>query len=93
MGLSLQEQYALADQVGHEAFQLIVKRMQAIGDAPFAEIIQAVTLASEVCMANALRPAIEMAADRAESADALTELAGNHVRELVEPIVQQRKLN
>ena len=43
--------------------------------------------------ANALRPAIEMAADRSESADALTELAGKHVRELVEPIVQQRKLN
>jgi len=34
-----------------------------------------------------------MAADRSESADALTELASKHVRELVDPIAQQRKLN
>ncbi|HMS26454.1 MAG TPA: hypothetical protein PKC80_03680 [Burkholderiaceae bacterium] len=43
-------------------------------------------------LANALRPAIETAANKAEAADALTALAGKHVRELVETIVQ-RKLN
>ena len=88
MSLSLQEQQKLATEVGCEAFRLIVKRMEVIGEAPFSEVFQAVTLACEVCIANAIRPAIERANDRAALADSLTALTAKHVRELVQPAVK-----
>jgi hypothetical protein len=88
MSLPVAEQQKLANEAGYEAFRLIVKRMEAIGDAPFSEIFQAVTLASEVCLANAIRPAIERAEDRASLADSLTTLPAKHVRALVEPAVK-----
>ena len=46
------------------------------------------TLVSEVCLANAIRPAIKRAEDRASLADSLTALAAKHVRALVEPAVK-----
>jgi len=90
MAMSTQEQMKLANEVGYEAHKLILKRLEVLGEVSFTEIVQAVTLASEVCLANALVPAIERAPDRAAAADLLITTASKHIRGLVEPVVMAK---
>ncbi len=88
MGMSTADQMKLANEIGYEAHRLILKRLEVMGEASFSEIFQAVTLASEVCLANALAPAIQRAPDRASAADSLISTALKQVRGLVEPVVK-----
>lgn len=87
MALSEREQYQLVNEVGYEAFQLVVKRMEALGPASFEEVFSAVVGASAVCLANAVRPAVEASKQRAATADALVASAMKQVRELLESVV------
>ncbi|MBK7027640.1 MAG: hypothetical protein IPH40_12745 [Polaromonas sp.] len=80
MGLSLKNNMPWLTKLVTKHFNSLSNACKPLAMHRLPKIIQAVTLASEVCMANALRPAMEMATDRAESADALTELAGKHAR-------------
>ena len=78
----------VVNKVGYEAHRLIVKQLEVLGECTFQEIFQAVVFASEVCLANALRLAIEKAPNRATTADNLVGVAARQVRELVEPAVR-----
>jgi hypothetical protein len=89
MTISEQDQNKLVSDVGYEAFQLIVKRMDVLGQVPFQDILAAVVGASVVCLANAVRPGVEASTQRAATADALVASCAKQVRELLEPVVKE----
>ena len=86
--MSDEERYKLVNEAGYEAFQLLVKRMEALGEIPFGELFSAMVGASAVCMANTLRPAIEQSTTRSLAADNLSAQAIKQVRALLESAVR-----
>ena len=52
MTVSEQDRHKLVSEVGYEAFQLVVKRMEVLGPLSFQEIFSAVVGASAVCLAG-----------------------------------------
>ena len=91
MPIPAAERHQFVNDVGYEAFDLIVKRMETLGPLPLAELLPSVVGAVSVCLANALRPAIEAAADRAQAADSLLASSLKQTRALLDPVVQAPK--
>ena len=88
MAIAEEDRMKFVNEVGTEAFNLIIKRMEALGEVPFSEMFHSVSAASAVCFANVLRPAIERARDRASAADSLISVTMKQVRALVDPVVK-----
>jgi len=87
MSDSKQAQFEFVNQVGYEAFQLIIKRMEALGSLTFSELLPSVVGAATVCLANVLRPAVEAASNKAQVADTLVAQSAKQTRILLEPVV------
>ena len=85
-----QADFKLVHQVGVEAYQLIVKRMEALGERPFLEIFSAVVGAATVCLASTLRPGIERAQRKDVAADQLVASSMKQVRSLLESVVKRK---
>lgn len=88
MTISVEDRHQFVNDVGYEAFELIVKRMEALGELPLSELLPSVVGAVNVCLANALRPAIEGASDRVAAADGLLSASLRQTRALLDPVVQ-----
>ena len=84
-----EQRFRLVNEVGYQAYELIVKRMDELGPMEFMDIFTAVVGAASVCMANALRPGIEAGDERAAIADQLIASSMRQVRALVEPAVRE----
>lgn len=87
MTISEQERHKFVNEVGYEAFQLIVKRMEELGPATFMEIFPSVVGAATVCLANVLGPAVGAANDRSLAADNLVTSSAKQVRAFLQPVV------
>ena len=89
MALSEQQSAELVNKVGEEAYELIAQRLAALGDLPFRELLPSVVGATNVCLANVLRVAIEQSAlaDRAAVAEQLMQASARQLRGLLEPII------
>jgi len=88
MTIPAEDRHQFVNDVGYEAFEFIVKRMEALGELPLSELLPSVVGAVNVCLANTLRPAIEGASDRAAAADSLLTASMKQTRTLLDPIVQ-----
>jgi len=87
MSLDEKERFKLTNEVGVEAYQHIVKRMEVLGPLSFLEIFAAVVGAATVCLANALRPGVEAAPRPADAADKLCSSSMKQVRSFLETVV------
>lgn len=67
MALSNEDSFRFANEAGTEAFQLIVRQAGTLGEQSFNDILTTVTGAAAVCLANALRPALEKASPDARA--------------------------
>jgi hypothetical protein len=83
MAMTNQQQFEFINGVGFEAFQLIVKRLEALGPLPFDDVFGLVLGASAVCAANAVGPVLEQSASP-QTADTLTQEIATQVRTLLE---------
>ena len=83
-----QDRFKFSNEVGYEAYQHIVKRVQALGPLSFMDVFTVVVGAATVCLANALRPGVEAAARRDVAADQLANSAIKQVRSFLEPVVR-----
>lgn len=88
MAIAPEDRFQFVNDVGHEAFQLIVQRMEALGDVPLGELLPSVIGAANVCLANVLRPAIEQANDPAQTAESLLAASLKQTRTLLDGVVQ-----
>lgn len=86
--MSEEDHFKLVNEVRNEAFQLILKRMEALGELEFADVFTSTMAASVVCFASVLRPAIERSADRASAADSFIAMSTRWVRKVVDPVVK-----
>ncbi len=87
MALSEEERVEFVNQVGTEAFELIVKRLEVLGELPLRELFPSVVGAANVCLANVLRAVIERSDDRAAVADSVVTSSVRQLRTLLEPII------
>jgi hypothetical protein len=87
--MSEQESVEFVNQVGQEAYELIINRLAALGELPLRELLPSVVGATNVCLANVLRVVIEptAAADRAAVAEQLVASSTRQLRGLLEPII------
>lgn len=92
MTIPTEDRHQFVNDVGHEAFELIVHRMEALGELPLRELLPSVVGAVNVALANALRPAIEGASDRAAAADSLLNASLQQTRQLLDPVVHPPKV-
>ncbi len=90
MAMSEQESVEFVNQVGQEAYELIVKRLAVLGELPMRELLPSVVGATNVCLANVLRVVIEPSApaDRAAVAEQLVASSVRQLRGLLEPIIK-----
>ncbi|RYF32967.1 MAG: hypothetical protein EOO26_09750 [Comamonadaceae bacterium] len=91
MAISEQDRAQFVNEVGYEAFQHIVKRMEELGPISFEELFPSVVGASTVCLANVLGTAIENAPHRASVADSLMMASWRQLKTLLDPIVEQQQ--
>ena len=70
--------------------ELIEKRMRELAPTEFMDHFVAVVGAANVCLANALRPAIEAGKGRTAVADRLIAASMKPVRVLVEPAIKEK---
>lgn len=87
MPMSEQERVEFVNQVGTEAFELIVKRLEVLGEMPMRELFPSVAGAANVCLANVLRAVIERSDDRAAVAEQLIASSVRQLRTLLEPVI------
>lgn len=90
MAIADKDRAEFVNQVGYEAFQHIVKRMEELGPMPFNEMFPLVADASTVCLANVLGPAIEAAPDRIAVADGMMQASWRQLKTLLGPLVEQQ---
>ncbi|MBN8746896.1 Uncharacterised protein [Xylophilus ampelinus] len=88
MTLRPEDRNQFVNEVGYEAFEHIVKRMEALGTIPVAELLPLVFGAVNVCLANAMRSTIERASDPAAAAEALLAASQQQTRMLLDQIIQ-----
>ena len=87
MSLRPEDRNQFVNEVGYEAFEHIVRRMEALGTLPLPELLPLVFAAVNVCLANAMRDPIERASDRQAAADALLAASQQQTRQLIDQIV------
>ncbi|RZL64104.1 MAG: hypothetical protein EOP81_10070 [Variovorax sp.] len=90
MAIAEQDRAEFVNQVGYEAFQHIVKRMEELGPMPFNEMFPLVANAATVCIANVLGPAIEASPDRIATADGMMQASWQQLKTLLGPLVEQQ---
>lgn len=90
MAISEEDRFKFVNEVGYEAFQLIVKRMEELGLATFAELFPSLVGAATVCLANVLGPAVGAANNRSLAADNLVTSSAKQVRSFLQPVVAQQ---
>lgn len=88
MAMSEQESLEFVNQVGMEAYELIVQRLAALGPMPMRDLLPSVVGATNVCLANVLRVVIEPASDRAAMADQLVASSVRQLRGLLDPMIK-----
>jgi hypothetical protein len=85
-----QDRAQFVNEVGYEAFQYIVKRMEELGPMPFKDMFPLVADAATVCIANVLGPAIEASPDRIATADGMMQASWQQLKTLLGPLVEQQ---
>ena len=81
-----------ATESGREMFELLLARSEGLGDeTPFDDMLSAMMFATAVCLANVLRPAVEVAPDRSSAADSFLALCTKQTRQFLEPVIAGEK--
>ena len=76
-----------ANEAGLEIFQLLTTRSEDLGVQTFEDVLGALTAATAVCLANVLRPAVELAPNRATAADNLIAVCTKQARRFLDPVI------
>ena len=77
-----------ASETGLEIFQLLLRRSESLGnETPFDDMFGAMIAATAVCLANVIRPAVEVAPNRATAADSFIALCTKQTRRMLDPVI------